>query len=705
MRSEGDTSAASTTPAHGGGAGAGAQGPIVGIDLGTTNSLVAVVKDGAPIVLAHPGEREASGARALLLPSVVRYALGGSTGGESGGAAIEAIGWAARDAAHLHPSRTVSSVKRLMGRSARDAAADAPYLSYRIEPGPNDTARIAIPGMGSDDSGARLVSPQEVSAAILRALRERASAALGVAVRRAVITVPAYFDDAQRQATRDAARLAGLDAVRVVNEPTAAALAYGVGIHLKKPTIIAVYDLGGGTFDVSILRVTPSNEPGARASGQGCATPSLALGARTDAASGPLLDPAFFEVLATAGDTHLGGDDVDQMLLAMFLREIREGAGGAGGEDGAFAGAPPDAATVQALRAFAEATKVRLSGSERASVRVEVGGAGAGGAPFVYERTIERAEFEGMIRAWAERTIARCRQALRDARLSAADIETVVLVGGSTRIPLIRAMVGEFFGREPYTALDPDLVVAMGAAVQASLLDGSMRGALLLDVLPLSLGIETAGGGVAKLIMRNSNVPARATEMFSTSVDGQTSIRLHVLQGEREMAGDCRSLGLFHLAGIPPMPAGMPQVEVEFLVDESGVLRVSAHERRSGKRAALQVIPNHGLTRDEVERIETESFAHAREDMTRHRIADLVVNARLDVKWVRGALARVRGALPGEYVRDLEASLAALEALAARADNDWASVNGDEFHRAKEGLDRLSVPLHEAAITASLREG
>lgn len=683
MRNEGDTPTASTAPAPGAapGVGAGAQGPIVGIDLGTTNSLVAVVKDGAPVVLADPREQDASDARALLLPSVVRYAPGGGSGGGSGGASIEAIGWAARDAAHLHPSRTVSSVKRLMGRSARDAQADAPYLSYRVEAGANDTARIAIPGAGDDGAGARLVSPQEVSAAILRALRERASAALGVAVRRAVITVPAYFDDAQRQATRDAARLAGLDAVRVVNEPTAAALAYGVGIHLKKPATIAVYDLGGGTFDVSILRVTPAG-----ASGAPGAAPT---------------DPAFFEVLATAGDTHLGGDDVDQMLLAMFLRDIREQSGGAGGEGDAHT----DAATVQALRAFAETTKVRLSDSERARVRVEVGGAGAGGAPFVYERTIERAEFEGMIRGWAERTIARCRQALRDARLCAADIETVVLVGGSTRIPLIRTMVGEFFGREPYTALDPDLVVAMGAAVQASLLDGAMRGALLLDVLPLSLGIETAGGGVAKLIMRNSNVPARATEMFSTSVDGQTSIRLHVLQGEREMAGDCRSLGLFHLAGIPPMPAGMPQVEVEFLVDESGVLRVSAHERRSGKRAALQVIPNHGLTREEVERIEAESFAHAREDMTRHRVADLVVNARLDVKWVRDALSRVRGALPGDYVRDLEAGLASLEALAARADKDWASVNADEFHRAKEGLDRLSVPLHEAAITASLREG
>lgn len=631
----------------------------MGIDLGTTNSLVAVVRAGAPVVLGEPGSD--GSARSLLLPSVVRY--------EAGTGRVEAVGWEARERAPEFPERTVSSVKRLMGRSARDARADAPYLSYAIVEGPNNTARVALPG--GEGAPARLVSAPEVSGVILRALKDRASRALGVEVRRAVVTVPAYFDDAQRQATRDAGRFAGLEVVRIVNEPTAAALAYGVGVASKTPATIAVYDLGGGTFDVSILRVTPAEKQG---------------------------ETAFFETLATAGDTRLGGDDVDQMLLAMFLREIRERFGGVGGETGAGIGA----SAMQSLRGLAEAIKVRLSNEPAASVRVDIGPDERGVAR-VYDRTITREEFEAMIRPWAERTVSRCRQALRDARVEAKEIDTVVLVGGSTRTPLIRSMVGEFFGRTPYTALDPDMVVAMGAAVQASLLEGTTTGALLLDVLPLSLGIETAGGGVAKLIVRNSNVPARATEMFSTSVDGQTSIKLNVVQGEREMVGDCRSLGVFHLSGLPPMPAGMAQVEVEFLVDASGVLSVSAHERRSGKRAALQVVPNHGLTREEVERIEAESFTHAREDFARHRVADLVVNARLDIKWTRDALNRVRARLEPAYVLALEATLNAISTLASQAEADWRSVNADEFHRAKEALDRESMRLHEVAITESLR--
>ncbi len=574
------------------------------------------------------------------------------------GSRVEAVGDDARAHAVEHPERTVSSVKRLMGRSRDDASADLAYLSYEVVEGPHATARVRI--------GAREISPQEVSAHILTALRDRASRALGVQVLRAVVTVPANFDDAQRQATRDAGRLAGLDVVRIVNEPTAAALAYGVGVRSKRAETIAVFDLGGGTFDVSILAVTPGAEGGAGAD--------------------------FFQVISTAGDTRLGGDDVDHMLVALILREAGERFGLDLSSPGALS-----PSTRQALRTFAEGAKVRLSEQESVALRVDLG------EGRVFERTLSRAEFEAMIAPWVDRAMAACRRALRDARLEPGAVERVVMVGGSTRIPLVRRRVGEFFGVEPYTALDPDLVVALGAAVQGSILAGLDRTRLLLDVLPLSLGVETIGGGVAKLIMRNQSVPARAVEMFTTSVDGQTSIKVHVVQGEREMVEDCRSLGEFHLRGLPPMPAGVPQMEVEFLVDANGVLGVHAAERRSGKRASLQVVPSHGLSREEVERMERESFAHAREDMVRHRVADLVVNARLDVKWTRDAMARVGALLEPAYRARLEALLAEVSGAADKGGADWRAVDADALQRLKETLDRESVRLHETAIAESLR--
>ncbi len=616
--------------------------PIIGIDLGTTNSLVAYCDSKGPRILA-PSDND------QLLPSVVRLAEDGRT--------VEALGQSARDHATTYPTRTIASVKRLMGRSIDDVKADLPFLSYEVAPSPQNAARVKI--------NEHLITPPEISAHILRALRDRAAQALNTDVTRAVITVPAYFDDAQRQATRDAARLAGLEAVRIVNEPTAAALAYGIGARQTKPQTIAVYDLGGGTFDISILRVTPSTKDNPDAT-----------------------EPAFFEVLSTAGDTHLGGDDVDQSLIHLLLSRL---------PDATRTQLLSSPSARQSLRHAAERAKIDLSDKDTTHVSLRLD------QHHEIERDVTRAELDELLASLIARTIDRCKQACRDASIKPAEIDRVVMVGGSTRIPAVRAAVANLFNTEPYTAINPDLVVALGASVQASILAGHRADALLLDVIPLSLGLETMGGGVAKLLIRNQSVPARAVETFSTSVDGQTSIKLSILQGEREMAADCRPLATLHLSGIPPMPAGIPVLEVEFLVDANGVLNVSAHEKRSGKRAALQVLPAHGLTRDEVERIERESLEHARDDMTRHRLADLATSARLDAKWCEDALVRTERALDDAYVAELRARIAELRALGQKSENDWKSVDPNEFQRAKEALDRASMRLHEAAITQSLR--